>query len=324
MSGVKGLTPEAQYTFLDDLRGVADASANLLSQPSSSTSRMIRKGLVVASFNSFEGFVKSRFKELSNSVEDYKQGRLLFGSMPEDVQKPILKHVANVTSSYLGRVNKDTDLNLILPQLNDLGDFLSHASSKRMFSESIGWWAGSNISKEGIRDLLRMLRVKTPWDVMSSIEFHFGKVNPDMCKLAESRISLRHNAAHDPKFDCGNLELEEHVRELRSLAFGIDVLSSTAASLLACGDEVFFKKDTHITGDHFNSFWEVVPRAKDYAAYRKSGVNRSVGGNRAFRKHSDLFALISIVKQYWNKGEYIVVKDEYGQVDWWLPWSYWP
>lgn len=324
MPGVKDLTPEAQYTFLDDLRGVADASARLLSQPDDATSRMVRKGLVVASFNSFEGFVKSRFKELSNSVEDYKQGRLLFGSMPEDVQKPILKHVASVTSSYLGRVNKHTDLNLILPHLNDLGDFLSHASSKRMFSESIGWWAGSNISKDGIRDLLRMLRVMAPWDVMSSIEFHFGKVNPNMSTLAESRIGLRHNAAHDPKFDCGNLELEEHVRELRSLAFGVDILCSTAASLLACGDEVFFKADAYITADHFNSFWELVPRARDYAAYRKSGVDQSVGGNRAFRKHSDLRLLIEEVKQHWKKGEYIVVKDEFGQVDWWLPWSYWP
>ena len=134
---------------------------------------------------------------------------------------------------------------------------------------------------------------------------------------------MRHNAAHEPTYDCQNSDLDDHVLDLRALAFAIDILSTTAASLLACGDGVFFQKNLFITEDNFSRHWEIIPRDADYAAYRVSGVNASLGSGRAYRASRDLPDLISAVKKCWKKGEYIAIKDKSGQIDWWIPWSCW-
>lgn len=324
MPGIKGVTAEAQFTFLSDLQGVYDASPKVQSHLTGSAARMTRKGLVVSAFNSFEGFVKSRFKELSDCVEGYNKGRFLFEDIPEITQKDILGHVLKVTANYVGGINRDTDLNDVMPRMNDVGNFLLHASSRRLFSETIGWWSRSNISYPEIIGLLKRMRVKNPTTVLVLLLSHFRQIQSDKLRdFIEHRFSLRHKAAHDSEYDCYNSDLDEHVLELRELAFVIDVLSTTAASLLACGDGVFFQKNLYITEGHFSRHWEIIPRDVGYAAYRVSGVNASPGSGRAYRVNCDLPALINAVKKSWKKGEYIVIKDNSYQIDWWIPWSCW-
>ena len=322
--GIKGVTAEAQFAFLSDLQGVYDASPKLHSQLTGSAARMIRKGLVVSAFNSFEGFVKSRFKELSDCVEGYNKGHLLFENIPEKTQKDILGHVLKVSANYVGGINNDTDLNDVMPRMNDVGNFLAHSSSKRLFSETIGWWSRSNISVEEIFQLLKRMRVKDSTAILALLLSHFKTLNQDkISKFIKYRIGMRHNAAHEPTYDCQNSDLDDHVLDLRALAFAIDILSTTAASLLACGDGVFFQKDLFITEDNFRRHWEIIPRDADYAAYRVSGVNASLGSGRAYRASRDLPDLISAVKKCWKKGEYIAIKNKSGQIDWWIPWSCW-
>lgn len=322
--GIKGVTDEAQFAFLSDLQGVYDASPKLHSQLTGSAARMSRKGLVVSAFNSFEGFIKSRFKELSDCVEGYNKGHLLFENIPEKTQKDILGHVLKVSANYVGGINNDTDLNDVMPRMNDVGSFLAHSSSRRLFSETIGWWSRSNISVEEIFQLLKRMRVKDPTAILALLLSHFRSLRKDKVKeFIKYRIDMRHKAAHESTYDCKNFELDDHVLDLRALAFAIDILSTTAASLLACGDGVFFQKELHITEDNFSRHWEIIPRDVDYAAYKVLGVNASLGSGQAYRVDRDLPVLISVVKKYWKKGEYIAIKDKSGQVDWWIPWSCW-
>lgn len=293
---------------LDALEGACDA-ANVRAQDA--TGRFLRKGLVVAAYNMFEGFLADRWSELAAFANT---GHTQFGDLPESMQQKILERTVQGARAEFQRST------MTLQEKKDfssrVGSSLMAVSSGLQLSDLVAKWQGSNVSSDEIAQILKIFRVESPWQSLRDMTSKFGYPALsgtggvlDLESEFRELTRTRNEAAHVMGFNITSLQLRTVPTLISRVGFGVDVLLSAAVCKLQSGDQKYLRQSESVKVLSLDTF-RVVERQRDYALFHQSHT-------RARRTDADGDALFNSACAAATLGQVVVRLNRQDQVrDW--------
>lgn len=258
----------ARREFVESIVALKTACDDSSVRAQDATGRFLRKGLVVAAFNTLEGFVSARWSELANHAN---LGHTQFQDLPEAMQKRALERTLSVAA---GEVRRGTfTLGETKAFLGAVGSSLRTVSGRLELSGLAGKWDGSNMGADDLTATLRTFHVETPWSSILELTSLFGYPSVDgtgapMNLASEFRqlTRTRNEAAHEMGFNITSIQLRTIPPFINRVAFGYDVLASAAIDRLHRGDLDYLSDDKNVKVNGL-AYFTVMDRGKDHAVY---------------------------------------------------------
>ncbi len=305
------MSSDARTDFLEALEALEAACDASNVREQTSTGKYLRKGLVVAAFNTLEGFVAARWEELARFVNS---GYLQFQDLPDPMQLWVLEHTLDVAHGDLSRSS------FTLSETRDfafaLGSSLSAVTGGLRLSGFAGKWKGSNLHAGDLAEVLRRFHVDSPWATIRDTTSLFGysafdgagkqlDLNQEFLQLSRTR----NEAAHQVGFNISTLQLRTVPTFIRRVGLGFDILASVAACRLQAADQAYLANPRNVSVASL-SYLSVVQRSRDFAAFRP-------GRSRALARGADGSLLFNSVCTSATTEEVVVRMDQtQNVVDW--------
>jgi hypothetical protein len=215
------------------IRGAVDAF-NLRDMPlhhSNATThnasvRVIRNGLVIQCFNTFEDFLKARMCEVLLSLS----GRLLsIQQLPEKLRDAATVGVISAIQFQLKLQDASSKVRFIQ---DCAGKIFSTTLGSIQLPEIMFFHGASNISHEQYKDALAAFGVKDPWDQIRHLCSRIGISGMPPQEVFKGFATRRHQAAHEAGTTISELDLLQSTVDATGLALCFDVLLTNAARII--------------------------------------------------------------------------------------------
>lgn len=310
------MASEARIAFLSDLQAM-EHSLDLPSVLANDhVSMYLRKGLMVAAFNTLEGFLAQRWVEVSKILNS---SVLHFSDLPEASQSAILRRTLDNAASAL-RWEPREDIRAQREFFEALGNSLARPTGGVTMHALFGRWKGSNITVDDIPNILKILGVAKGWDALDRVVSSLLHPSPAITSTNASQISragirddfvtlcsARNRAAHEPKGAPTQIELRTFAPLIRNLAISYDIVLSIAAINIAQGNFRGADTPSEFRADKISCF-TVKQRERDFA-YRRFGAT-----NKALRVSQDGDELFNSVALNSDRGTLLLLEDRSGKV----------
>lgn len=312
------MTSQARKEFIESINALETACDEPSTKDQTAMGRVIRKGLTVATFNTLEGFIEARWRELTAYANT---GHTQFQDLPEPMQLKILRRTLETSAGELRR--SKFDLQDLTEFSKDLGKAMSTISDGLSLHHLAAKWDGSNISSGALTTSMKVFNIDAPWDNIRDLGAKIGYPAHDhenkpvkLNEVFDAIMKSRHRAAHEMSFNITLIELRAMPSLLLRVAFGFDVLASEALRRIQSGDEGYLKQSILVKAEDFSRFWVVEKRTRDFALHSYPRAANS----RAKRVDADGDALFSHASSSAAKGEFVVRLNESRKVlDWSIP-----
>ncbi len=244
MSAREQLTASLQ-ALLGHIDSGAIQDTALPGTPSAEATRLVKNGLAVSAFTSFEHFVRQRMSELLVEIEAAPDAPP-FQDLPEGLQLAATRGVIEALRFRMGLNSDDLELKdaIALAQLH-AGRIVSTGSSGYQFSPLAFGWARSNISAGTLNEFFSACGARhfgaQLGGVLTRQRFNFAAAGlSDSGQLKVKRLSQwRHSAAHDANHDIDVPVLRTRITAYLALAAAFDFLASLAVRILLDGFGVY-------------------------------------------------------------------------------------
>jgi len=195
------------------------------------SARVLRNGLVIQCFNTFEDFVRDRIAEL---LEEIQSSGVAFSTLPTGLQKA-------ATMDVLRAIGFQEKLTSVENRMAFIQEHCRKVSSTNgedfMLSEISFFHSASNVSKENIKGVLDAFAVQKPWQQMLSLCSRIGVSAMPMENVFKNFSQRRHSAAHRSTTAISEVDLSQSVQDAFALAIGLDALLVCATREIQRGAE---------------------------------------------------------------------------------------
>ena len=195
---------------------------------------MLRRGLSVISFASFERFLSSRIREL---VDEYNSSTVRsFSEIPPKLAARTRQNAIDVVNSRTKRETPQSEIDELLVSLartlNSTSGDVFHLSATALS------WTGSNIGSEDLKTICEALGCSNPFGQLTTLvrDLSDGQITADSRELFKNFAERRHLSAHDGTHVVSILESRTLYRDLLYLSLATDMLLTTAMSRLMKAD----------------------------------------------------------------------------------------
>lgn len=229
----------AKSSFLEAISGAEDAmrssalSTSALTASNAShnlTSRILRRGLYVVSFNLLEDFLKARLRELLCLIDGTT---LTFEQLPPGLKGAAVKEVwRNATTQ--AKFQTDVDEVAVLQEAASAVASTAGGAQLRIHEYSF-LHSGSNVQTDAIRELFAALHVVDPWRQLTEIAIASGFTALPLKPRYESILQKRHQAAHSSSEGVEVSDLEEIMDAATVVAATFDIACTARFSQLLRG-----------------------------------------------------------------------------------------
>ncbi|WSD65355.1 HEPN domain-containing protein [Actinacidiphila glaucinigra] len=190
-------------------------------------SRLMRNGLAVVAYSSFEDFFATRTGEVLGSFD---ATRVAFDQLPEK-----LKEAATIGAvRALGfRMNFETDAATKRAYVQSNASVISTTgTSGYQFSPLSFMPSSSNLSDEDIEKCLKALLVEGPWMELEKITSRIGYGIVGLRQRLKQLASQRHEAAHAAHADISVADLRQFPHDLLAISAAFDAAFSRAVDVI--------------------------------------------------------------------------------------------
>lgn len=199
--------------------------------------RLVRNGLAVAGFSHLEAFLRGRSSEVLASISS---SGIAFSQLPVKVQ-----HASTVglIKTLQARVKIYSDDASRVAFVQQQGNYIaSTASTPFVLSDLAFGYEGSNLSSGVVKDLLSAFRVKDGWGQISALAAKVGLGALSLATAFENAARRRHASAHVAMAPTPYGDLISFLGEARAIAFGFDLMLSTALIKIRQRDPTYLPK----------------------------------------------------------------------------------
>ncbi|MFZ4595507.1 MAG: HEPN domain-containing protein [Verrucomicrobiaceae bacterium] len=237
--------------------------------------RVIRNGLVIQCFNTFEDFLKARMSEVLTSLSARLRS---IQHLPEKLRDAATVGVISAIQFQLKLQDASSKARFVQ---DCAGKIFSTTLGSIQLPEIMFFHSASNISHEQYKEALSAFGIQSTWDQVRNLCSRIGISGMPPQEVFRSFATRRHQAAHEAGTTISELDLLQSIIDATGLALCFDVLLTNAA---------------HIVPSH-SSISATTPRALvDQASipirFIKSDGGRFIeikeGSTRAFRINRDL------------------------------------
>lgn len=238
--------------------------------------RLVRNGLAVAGFSHLEVFLRARSSEVLASISS---SGIAFSQLPARVQ---VASTVGLIKALQNRVKIYSDDASRVAFVQQQGSYIaSTASTPFVLSDLAFGYEGSNLSSGVVKDLLSAFRVKDGWTQIGALAAKVGLGALSLATSFENAARRRHASAHVAMAPTPYGDLVSFLAEARAIAFGFDLLLSTALMKIRQRDPVYLPKGELSEADVRLILVEKTRRGfrlRDHGSKRprKSGVSISV------------------------------------------------
>ncbi|MGX1951150.1 hypothetical protein ACWIGY_12760 [Streptomyces anulatus] len=186
-------------------------------------SRLMRNGLAVVAYSSFEDFFASRTGEVLDSFDATRVG---FDQLPEK-----LKEAATVGAiRALGfRMNFEADASTKRAYIQRHSALITTtATSGYKFSPLSFMPSSSNLSDEDVERCLKALLVEGPWVELEKVTSRIGYGVAGLRQRLKQLAAQRHEAAHAAHADISVADLRQFPHDLLAFSAAFDAVFSRA------------------------------------------------------------------------------------------------
>lgn len=290
---------------IDDFR-LQDLPATPANLAHNRSARVIRNGLAVQAFNTFEDFTRGRMREVLSQISASSPA---FCHLPDAFQKAA---TVDIMAAVQFQLKLQEPANRIAFTQTSCGDVFS-TSTGAISIPALGFFhSSSNITKDQFRDALVAFGVDQPWTQISGLCSRIGVSGIPAQDLFIDLANRRHTAAHDPNASVSELDLSQSLRDAVSLGSCFDILlthcSARLSSLLA-------KPTSPILGGHGS----LPIRFIKHAGGRYGEIKEL--GSKFFRTATDYATLIPAASaRAAREGAILAIFDDRSHlVQWYLP-----
>lgn len=222
LAAVSGAGGDANQLLTNGSPEVADAAS------------MLRRGLAVISFASFERFLSNRIEEL---VADYNSASV---RAHHEVPAKLLERTrSNAIEVVSRKTQRDIPQDEIDGLIASLGKTLLSTTEEifHLSSTSLSW-AGSNIGSEDLKSICEALGCKNPMGQLDAIlkQVSNGQIAAGARELFRNFSERRHLSAHDSSHTVTILESRTLYQDVLYLGLAMDMLLTAAMARLSGKD----------------------------------------------------------------------------------------
>lgn len=232
-SNVQAIRHAAQLDAVAGLHGAHKGDAYDETMIADAAS-MLRRGLSVISFASFERFISSRVGEL---VKNYNSNTVRsFNEIPVKLVERTRQNAIEVVSS---RTKRDTPEAEVDELLSSLAKTLTSTDGAVFHLSPMALsWAGSNIGSDDLKGICESLGCKNPFGQLSTLikDLSSGQITAGAGELFKNFAERRHLSAHDGSHNVSIVESRTLYQDLLYLSLSTDMLLTTAMSRLSNAD----------------------------------------------------------------------------------------
>jgi hypothetical protein len=269
------------------------------------SARIIRNGLVVQCFNTFEDFLRERIAEILNLIES---SNLAFLHLPNDLRKAATLESLKAIIFQLKLQDAASRIGFVQDHCEKIG---STKNAPFSLSEFSFFHANSNVTKDDLRSALSAFMIDKPWDQIRNLCSRLG-----LSAMAAETVFLnfsqrRHNAAHRANTSTSEVDLTQSLLDATGLSLGFDVLVTKAANYI-CNSQV---------GLNTNQFILIGSSIPIRSIKFKSGKFMEIKEGASRSAKSDVRASTLIpraLQRAQNENGVLVVYDELGRVVEWM------
>ena len=185
--------------------------------------RLVRNGLAVAGFSHLEAFLRGRSSEVLASLSN---SGIAFAQLPAKVQHASTVGLIKTLQARVKIYQDDASKVAFVQQQSNY--IASTAATPFVLSELAFGYEGSNLSKDVVKDLLSAFRIKDGWGQISALAAKVGLGTLSLATAFENAARRRHVSAHVAMAPTPYGDLISFLGEARAIAFGFDVMLSTA------------------------------------------------------------------------------------------------
>lgn len=296
------MTSQSRAALVRGVEGLRAASLEQSVRAADPTGEILRRGLAVSAYNLLETFIEGRVRELADLVN---QGHVHFVDLPEKVQQRAMRHVLDVASARVRRLQPGD----IPPFVEAVGRSLSALNGPVNLSALTWLWTGSNMNTEDYNTLLKLFHVQAPWEAVGALATRLSLPPGDPKSELHEFGQERNRAAHDSSHQVSSVWIPHAINLVVKFAVSFDAFASIAADALKRADQLYLSDRNWTSG--IVGIRRVVQRQRDWAEYVD-------GKTKAHRKGPDKHSVVLAAATRCTKRDLLVVFDEQGQL---LEWS---
>lgn len=298
------------YERLSAYRGALEEPA-IVSQPPNEIShnakaRLFRNGLAVMGFAILEDFIRTRMAEILDRVGN---GPTAFVDLPSALRRASTLGVVEgikFTSNFL-----DSQSTAFYAHVQNHSQSVASTATAAYRISSLAFAADHpNVQGSDIENILLAFHINQPWTAIQTMSHRTGSGVISAREAFLAALTRRNMAAHQANSDIEFGELEAFSSVATAIAAGFDLMISHALRKILDGDVDFLNGTTKLAANHVGI--RFISRGGNHW---REVIN---GGQRAFRRHTDLNTLITECRgRAHTRGQAVVVKDESGRVAHW-------
>jgi hypothetical protein len=190
------------------------------------SARIIRNGLVVQCFNTFEDFVRERCAEILNHIET---SSVSFGDLPSGLQNAVTIESLKAIGFQIKIQDPSNRINFVQNHCEKI------SSTKRVtfsLSEIAFFHSAANVTKEDIKSTMSSFMIENPWEQIRDLCSRIGLSAMAAETVFQDFAQRRHRAAHRANTSISEVDLSQSLLDASGLAIGFDVLLSMASNLV--------------------------------------------------------------------------------------------
>jgi len=188
------------------------------------SARIIRNGLVVQCFNTFEDFLRERISEILNIIEN---SGLAFSDLPADLRKAATSESLKAIIFQLKIQDPADKVSFAQDHCEKIG---STKNTPFCLSDFSFFRANSNVTKEELRSALSSFNIDKPWDQIWNFCSRIGLSAMAAETVFQDFSQRRHRAAHRANTSISEVDLTQSLSDATALSMGFDVLVTKAAN----------------------------------------------------------------------------------------------
>lgn len=271
------------------------------------TSRLLRRGLFIVTFNALEDFLKSRMSEL---LAHASTTSLRFDELPSGLRKAAVE-TASRSGATQARFDRDNSEQIFQDVAAAIA---STAGGSTLQLHPYSFLHGSsNVGAQDVADVLTALHVKDPWGQIDTTAAMAGTSTLPLRGVYESLHGKRNSAAHTGTSSIEVPDLGELVNAARVLAMCFDMLVS--ARVMSIRNNVaWVEGSAKVDLASTLTFDFVAEHPRGWAELRRDG--------RPLKVHSDVTAATSSRLTRTGRTSSLVVRLADGRPHDWYPNGY--
>lgn len=191
--------------------------------------RLLRNGLAVTAFASFEAFIRDRLAEVAAWLTSQE---IPYSAYPDGMRNASRTRGLKILNSLNSRKADPAEID---KAFMELGESWSRAEN------GVGWvvphvsllWEGSNLSAQVSLEIVTAFGAASKWEDLSTISKGAGFQTLPSKSLFDEIAQRRHSSAHQANYNADILLLRTTPGNLVSFGFAFDALISSAARSIA-------------------------------------------------------------------------------------------